>query len=154
MKKQNKEYVITLTSKQDGTITYFTRMIPHWDYVDGQRIHTETIETTTKSKNARIFNDGITPGVSYREMLSWQPDWCKNYDVRIEEVMPAALKIRELAKPINKLISLVKTLDIQEYPDGIIDVPTRKKQKAVYDRIMKIVEDVNPAFIEILKTVE
>lgn len=152
--KKEKNFIIRLTNVQDDSSVYFTRLVPHWRYIDGQRIYTETVETTKYEKNATVYYDVTSAQMEINKIKDWQPEWAKQYDIIVDELIHPALKLRKLCQPMIKLISLTKSLDIKDYSDETIDINTRKKQKAIYDKIMLIVNDVEPAFIEVFKTVD
>jgi len=151
MKKQEKQYVVRLTSLNDDTSVYFTRLVPHWDYMDGIKVHTETVETTKSEKQATTYNNKYSAIEAVNQIKDWQPEWSHQYDIIVEELIHPALKLRKLCKPMTKLIGLTKALDIK---DGTFDENTFKKQKAIYAKMLETINDIEPMFKEILKTVE
>ena len=44
--KSRYNYIIRLTNINDGQSVYFTRMVPHWKFINGEKVHTQTVETT------------------------------------------------------------------------------------------------------------
>lgn len=149
--KSKYNYIIRLTNINDGKSIYFTRMVPHWNFINGEKVHTQTVETTKSEKQATTYPIEYLANEARNGIIDWQPEWSKQYDIIVEQLEHPALKLRKLCHPMEELIGLTKTLKIRK---DNVDENELKRYHAIYQKMLDITKEIKPMFEEIMKTVE
>jgi len=149
--KSRYNYIIRLTNINDGQSVYFTRMVPHWKFINGEKVHTQTVETTKYEKQATNYTTEYFAFQTRNEIIDWQPEWAKQYDIIVEKLDHPALKLRKLCHPMEELIGLTKALKIRE---DNVDENELKRYNAIYQKMLEITKEIKPMFEEIMKMVE